>query len=72
LIQVLTRTRNNDSKVRTPRFDCFKFEFHSGASATFATISARKRHMRRRKEHHFDPLVGAGDDEAGNCQAERS
>jgi hypothetical protein len=32
--------RNIDSKVRTPRFDCFKFEFHSGAAATFATVSA--------------------------------
>jgi hypothetical protein len=40
MIQVFTRPRNIDSKVRTPRFDCFKFEFHSGAVATFATISA--------------------------------
>jgi hypothetical protein len=27
--------------VCTFRFDCFKFEFHSGAAATFATISAK-------------------------------
>jgi len=40
LIQVFTRTRNIDSRVRTSRFDCFKFEFHSGAAATFATVSA--------------------------------
>jgi hypothetical protein len=43
LIQAFTRTRNVDSKVRTTRFDCFKFEFHNGASATFATISANWR-----------------------------
>src|SRR5262249_9812606 len=32
-----------------PRFDCFKFEFHGDASATFATVSARKRHMQCNK-----------------------
>jgi hypothetical protein len=32
LIQVFTRRRNIDSTVRTFRFDCFKFEFHSGAA----------------------------------------
>ncbi len=32
--------RNIDSKIRTSRFDCFKFLFHSVRSATFATISA--------------------------------
>jgi hypothetical protein len=49
LIQVFTRTRNIDSKVRAPRFDCFKFEFHSICSVTFATQSANKRHMQRSK-----------------------
>jgi hypothetical protein len=39
-MQVFTGTRNIDPKVRTPRFDCFKFEFHGGASATFATVLA--------------------------------
>jgi hypothetical protein len=40
LIQVFTRRRNIDSRVRTSQFDCFKFEFHGGAAATFTTVSA--------------------------------
>jgi hypothetical protein len=35
--------RNIDSKMRSPRFDYFKFEFHSICSMTFATISANLR-----------------------------
>jgi len=51
--------------VCTFRFDCFKFEFHSGAAATFATISARtgreqmQQHAVRGKAELFDHLVGA-------------
>jgi hypothetical protein len=46
LIQVFTRTRNTDPKVRTSRFVSFKFKFHSSAAATFATLSANNRHSR--------------------------
>ena len=44
--------RNIDSKARAPRFDCFKFQFHSICSVTFATVSANSR---RRAPHH--PVV---------------
>jgi hypothetical protein len=40
LIHVFTRTSNIDPKARTSRFVSFKFEFHSGTAATFATLSA--------------------------------
>ena len=33
--------RNNDSKQPACGFDCFKFQFHRGRAATFATKSAR-------------------------------
>jgi hypothetical protein len=64
LIQVFARTRNIDSKVRTPRFDCFKFEFHGDASATFATVSERSGHRRREiKGDAVDVDTGGG----GRC-----
>ena len=47
LIQDRTRMRNIDSKARKPRFDCFKFLFHSVRSATFATQSANSGHRAR-------------------------
>jgi len=45
--------RNIDSKAHAPRFDCFKFQFHSICSVTFATISANRRQC--------DPLPAAND-----------
>jgi hypothetical protein len=61
LIQILTRTRNTDSKMRMPRFNCFKFEFHSDASATFATQSAINGLMHRSKPPRlaFEGQTGA-------------
>src|SRR5262249_41290429 len=44
LIQDRTRTRNNDSKEPTLRFDCYKFLFHRACLATFATQSALSGH----------------------------
>ena len=80
MIQVFTRRRNIDSKVCTSRFDCFNFEFHSRAAATFATISARScrspwskprplsgysgREMLAVRLSHFDPQRTSGRGEA--------
>jgi hypothetical protein len=47
LIQNRAQADNIDSKTHSPRFDYFKFEFHSICSVTFATISANKRHLHR-------------------------
>jgi len=52
LIQNRARIGNIDSRARAPRFDCFKFQFHSICSVTFATVSANRR---RRAPHH--PVV---------------
>ena len=38
-----TSQNPQDSKARAPRFDCFKFQFHSICSVTFATVSANSR-----------------------------
>ena len=46
LIQDQAQMRNVDSKVYPPRFDCCAFLFHSIFSATFATVSAKRRHRR--------------------------
>src|SRR4029453_1678359 len=43
MIQNRAQARNVDSKKPPPRFDCFKFQFHSIWSVTFATVSLRKR-----------------------------
>src|SRR5262245_44630810 len=65
------RTRNIDSKVRAPRFDCFKFEFHGEASATFATVSAISGCEQPQQQSLFDHLVGAGERPVWNLEAER-
>jgi hypothetical protein len=43
LIQNRAQTSNVDSKAHASRFDCFKFQFHSICSVTFATVSEGKR-----------------------------
>src|SRR5262249_45059625 len=44
MIQERPRVRNIDSKTLLPRFDYYKFRFHSAHSATFATKSANSGH----------------------------
>ncbi|HEY6703838.1 MAG TPA: hypothetical protein VI010_07055, partial [Xanthobacteraceae bacterium] len=48
-------------------FDCFKFEFHSDASATFATISAISGLMHRSKMHLHSIERVAGEPPHGPC-----
>jgi len=48
LIQNRARSGNIDSKAHAPRFDCFKFQFHSICSETFATQSAHSDALRQR------------------------
>ena len=67
MIQVFTRRRNIDSTVCTFRFDCFKFEFHSGAAATFATISAISVH----RGLSLDDLVGDREQRGRHGEAQR-
>jgi len=62
LIQNLARARNVDSKVHSPRFDYFKFQFHRTGSETFATKSARSgREQLQQRQRLFDHLVGGGE-----------
>jgi hypothetical protein len=81
LIQVFTRTRNTDSKVRTSRFVSFKFEFHSSAAATFATISPSKADVRADVpvgrvrancgQRHRSKTASLFDDLVGACEQRR-
>jgi hypothetical protein len=52
LIQYRAQARNVDSKEHSPRFDCFKLQFHSICSGTFATKICHKRtHAPQQKPH---------------------
>jgi hypothetical protein len=60
LIQNRAQADSIDSKTHSPRFDYFKFEFHSICSVTFATISAAlSGHVTM---SDLSPLSGANED----------